>query len=252
MNIKRRDAIKKLLLENGEVTLLELSKIFPECSSMTLRRDLIYFESEGLVRRTRGGCVALKQLSSAVEDVFSLRALENVDNKKIIAGKALKYLQSGRSVFLDSGTTLVFFAREIPDNYYNFITAGPSVAIELARKLNPYITITGGQINRNTLSISGLHSIDFIRSVNIDIAFMATSAFSAESGFTSGVYAECELKREVIERSKQVVMLMDSTKINRNMPYTFAKLDHIDVLVSDGELPEDILSLAEKCGVDVV
>lgn len=252
MNIKRRDAIKKLLLNNGEVSLSELAALFPEYSDMTLRRDLIYFESEGLVRRTRGGAVALKQLSTSVEDVFSMRALENVDQKRVIAAKALQFLKIGHSVFMDSGTTMVFFAREIPDNHYNFITTGPSVAIELAKKLNPYITLTGGQVNRNTLSVSGLHAIDFIRNVNIDIAFMAASGFSLDSGFTSGVYAECELKREVIARSKQVIVLMDSSKIGRSLPYTFARLTDINAIVSDAGVPAEMREAAAKVDVAVV
>ena len=58
MNIKRRDAIKEILNTKGEVMLKELEQMFPDCSSMTLRRDLKYFEDNGFVKRTRGGAVA--------------------------------------------------------------------------------------------------------------------------------------------------------------------------------------------------
>ena len=252
MNVKRREEIKKLIQKNGEVSLEELGTLFPDCSMMTLRRDLIYFESEGLVRRTRGGCVALKHISASIEDVFSLRALENVDKKKVIAGKACKFLQSGQSIFIDSGTTLVFFAREMPDYYFNIITTGPAVAIELSKKLNPYVTISGGQLNRNTLSISGLHSIDFIRSITVDVAFLTATAFSNDAGFTCGIYPECELKREVIAHSRQVVMLMDSTKVDKNMPYTFTRLENIDALVSDNDLPQEVKKLCAKYGTEVL
>lgn len=252
MNTGRREEIEKMIRQNGEVSLEQLGDIFTGCSTMTLRRDLIYFENKGLVKRTRGGCIALKQISSSIEDVLSVRALENIDKKKALAFKACNFLQAGQSVFMDSGTTLVFFAKEIPDNYFNIVTTGPAVALELSKKLNPYITLTGGQLNRNTLSISGLDAIDFVRNTTVDIAFLSAAAFSTDAGFTCEIYPECELKREVISHSRQVIMLIDSTKADKNMPYTFARLNDIDALVSDDGLPQDIKILCEKQGVIVL
>ena len=47
MSIARREKVLTLLRENGTVMLKELEKLFPEVSSMTLRRDLEYFENLG-------------------------------------------------------------------------------------------------------------------------------------------------------------------------------------------------------------
>ena len=55
MSIARREKVLTLLRENGTVMLKELEKLFPEVSSMTLRRDLEYFENLGEAVRIRGG-----------------------------------------------------------------------------------------------------------------------------------------------------------------------------------------------------
>lgn len=252
MNIERRDAIKALLNSKGEVLLKDLEVIFPDCSSMTLRRDLKYLEDNGFVKRTRGGAVALSRLSMTAEDVYSRRALENTSAKETIAKKASAFIEGGRSLYLDSGTTLMMFAKEVPDDYVSILTSGPNIALELIKKSKPNVTLIGGQLSRNTISVSGAGANSFLSGVNIDIAFMASSGFSLQNGFTSGTYTECELKQEVLKRASKVIMLMDSSKIGKSLPYTFGTMEDIDVLVTDDELPEEIKDAAKDMNLEIL
>jgi len=252
MNSERRESIKEILRQKGEVKLKELEISFPDCSSMTLRRDLKYLEDNGFVKRTRGGAVAMSRLSIAAEDIYSERTLENVAQKYVIAKKAQRFIERGRSIYLDSGTTMMLFTREMEDEYLSIMTSGVNIAMELIKKQKPSVTLIGGQVNRNTISVSGINSCTFIREVNIDIAFMAASGFSMENGFTSGTYTECEIKKEVINRARRIIMLMDSKKIDKIMPFTFANMEDIDVLVSDDDLEEDIAREAKRKNIEII
>jgi DeoR family fructose operon transcriptional repressor len=78
---------------------------------------------------------------------------------------------------------------------------------------------------------------------------MATSGYSLENGFTSGNFNECELKKLVIEKARKKILLMDITKIDKTMPYTFATLKDIDILICDADLPDDIKKAAQENGV---
>ena len=252
MNTQRRDAIMELLNSKGEVYLKDLEELFPDCSSMTLRRDLKYFEENGYVKRTRGGAVALSMLSITAEDVYSRRALENTAAKSLIARKAAAFIEGGRSFYVDSGTTLMLFAKEIPDDYVSILTSGPNIALELIKKSKPNVMLIGGQLNRNTISVSGANATSFLAGVNIDTAFMAASGFSLQNGFTSGTYSECELKQEVLQRASSVIMLMDSSKCGKSLPYTFGMLKDVNMLVTDDMLPEDLKAAALENGVKVI
>lgn len=252
MNIERRETIKELLNSKGEVLLKELEVLFPDCSSMTLRRDLKYLEDTGFVKRTRGGAVALSRLSMSAEDLYSRRALDNTASKKEIAKKAAQFIESGRSLYLDSGTTLMLFAKEIPDDYFSILTSGPNIALELIQNAKPNVTVIGGQLGRNTLSVSGVNANMFLSGVNIDTAFMAASGYSLQNGFTSGTYSECELKKKVLKSASNIIMLMDSSKVGKSLPYTFGSLDDVDVLVSDGDIPQEIVEAAKKSGTKVI
>lgn len=252
MKQERREAIKELLRTQGEVRLKDLEQRFSDCSSMTLRRDLKYLEENGLVKRTRGGAVAMSQLSPAVEDLYSERVQENVAQKVQIAKKAQQFVEKGRSIYVDSGTTMMLFTREMADEHLSVLTSGVNIALELIKKQKPQVTLIGGQVNRSTISVSGISSAAMIREVNIDTAFIAASGYSASNGFTSGTYTECEIKREVLQRARQRIVLMDSMKVDRVMAFTFAGMQDIDILITDAGLPDAVMRRARECGVEII
>jgi DeoR/GlpR family transcriptional regulator of sugar metabolism len=225
--------------------------LFPDCSSMTLRRDLIKLEEEGYIKRTRGGAVALNRLVHNVEELYIRRAMENIEAKKKIAQIAVKLIGTSRSLYLDGGSTVMCFAKELPDIHFSIVTGGINIAQELAQKSAHTVTVVGGQLNPNTLYCSGAQSIAFIENINIDVAILGTSGFSASSGFTNGSFTEYELKKAVMRKAQKTIMLMDSSKIDRSMPFTFATIADIDALVCDVTLSADVMAEAERCGTKV-
>ncbi len=237
---ERREKIKEHIKNKGEVSLKELEESFGDFSTMTLRRDLIYLEENGFVKRTRGGAIALENLSFPLEDVYYKRALEHINEKKKIAKKAAKLISPGSSIYIDAGTSLMFLAKELKDDNYSVITDGVNIALELIKKSKLNVAIIGGMLNRNSISSSGIDALEMIRQVNIDVAFLGASGFSIETGFTNGIYDECRIKKEVIARARKKIILMDSSKVNKIMTFTFATVDDIDVLVSDDNLNKNV------------
>ncbi|MBQ2714027.1 MAG: DeoR/GlpR transcriptional regulator [Clostridia bacterium] len=240
MNHSRILSIKRLIEERGRISLNELTRRFPEVSSMTVRRDLQALENEGILIRVRGGAVSVKELNKNVEDMYSQRAISNTELKKEIAVKAVEFAERGHSIFIDSGSTTLFFAKELPDLNYYVTTNGINIAFELSRKAMPVVNMIGGVISKNNLSASGSLSQMFLDNVNVDIAFMACSGFTPENGFMCGHMNENEFKNNVVKKARKRVMLMDTTKVNRSMPFTFSTLDDIDVLITDSSLSNEM------------
>lgn len=250
----RQEQILSLLNEKGEIQISDLKDVFPQISTMTLRRDLSLLESKGLLIRTHGGAVNIKKLSSIYgeEDSYSLRAMENVESKTSIAQKALSFLDNGRSIYLDAGSTVMYLAKLIPDEPFSILTSGINIAMELTKKSKMTIYHTGGQLNQNSLSSSGPTSMSMLDFINIDIAFMAASGFTLENGFMVSNFFECELKKTVMKKAKKVIMMMDSSKINKVLAFTFGNLSDLDILISDGNLPEAVVNKALESSVKVL
>lgn len=243
-----------MLNDKGELQISDLKELFPQVSTMTLRRDLSMLEGKGLLIRTHGGAVNMKKLSSVYgeEDAYSLRAVENVEAKMNIAQKALAFLDNGRSIYLDAGSTMMYLAKLIPDEPFSILTSGINIAMELTKKSKMTIYHTGGQLNQNSLSSSGPTSMSMLDFINIDIAFMAASGFTLENGFTVSNFFECELKKAVMKKAKKVIMMVDSSKCNKVLAFTFGNLNDLDILISDGGFPEAVINKAHELGVKVL
>lgn len=248
MNTSRRETIRNLLLAKPFVSLHELETLFPDVSSMTLRRDIAYFEACGEAIKVRGGARSMKFITTSMEDNFLSRMQENGDIKELLAQRAIPMIETGRSIFLDSGTTMLRLAALMPDARVTVTTTGPNIALELMKKRQPIVNIVGGMLNRDSISVSGNQALRFLDDINIDLAFIVPSGVSADHGLTCGNYIECELKHLVVQKARHVVLLLDACKFDRSLPYTFCELCDADTIITNRPLPPDI---ARKCDAEI-
>ncbi|HZK28706.1 MAG TPA: DeoR/GlpR family DNA-binding transcription regulator [Clostridia bacterium] len=245
----RRSLLLQELDRKGEMELDELHEFMPDVSLMTIRRDLISLENEGKVIRVRGGARSRKINAVISEPAYNQRLQSHDQAKMEIAKKAQQLVSPGRSIYIDSGTTCLAFARELPDDNLFVITPSPHVALELAKRQSIKVNLTGGQLNRDTQTLTGTNAANYVKGINIDFAFIASSAFSLQHGFSCGDFDEAELKRLIIKKAQFVVVLMDQSKLGFSMPYTFAQLSNINALICDNTLPDNYLKSLRRSQV---
>ena len=249
---ERREQIRALLQSKPFISIKELEELFPDVSGMTLRRDIEYFEREHEAIKVRGGARSMRFITTQTDGTIASRKQENVHSKDTIAQRAASFLETGRSIFLDSGSTLQHIIQYVPNERFTFTTTDPAVALELCKVGLPLVNIVGGRLDHDNQTITGLQATRFLADINIDIAFLSPSGLSSRSGFTVGNYSECELKRIVVENARLVVMLMDSSKIDKSLPYTFANFSDIDILITNTSLPDDLAKMAAEKNVNVI
>lgn len=237
----RRKLIIDLVKQHGEVSMEQLKEIFSHVSEMTLRRDLEVLDQSKQIVRIHGGARSIGAIVGSSEELYANRSQENADKKKIVAEKALQLIEPNTSIFIDSGATATILTHIMPDDNFLIFTSGITCALELTRLKKSVVYMTGGRINRNSISTNGPQIISQLENINFDIAFLGVTGFTMRTGFTVSVFDDCELKRSVISKAQKVVLLMDSSKVGKVMPFTFATPDSIDILVTDGELDSEIV-----------
>ena len=252
MKNNRLVQIKEFIEKNGKATYKELEKLLPEVSNMTIRRDLATLEEENVIIRVRNGAYSVEEISKKTEEQFVHRFSYNVNEKKEIAEKTAPLIDFNGCLFIDSGSTTLYFAKELPDEKYCVITNSLNVATELLYKNKPAVSLLGGDVSRNNLVTIGSSTLDFLNKINIETAIMSTTGFSIDGGFSCGVQQESTVKSAVIAKAKKVIMLLDSSKVNKNMPYAFAKLEDVDYLVVDANFPKKLKDELEAQGIKVV
>lgn len=246
MNKLRQERIKAYILEHETATIRQLHALCPEVTTMTLHRDLDALAAAGYIVKVHGGARAAQYSG---EQSFQARAHVNLRGKKAIAQKALAYVQAGSALFLDAGTTCLALLQELPDMNVTVFTTGANFAQELQRLTKTNAVICGGSLNRYNMALSGHSTLTMLEEINIDVCFIGVSGYAEGSGFTCGKESEMLVKKKVIQKARTAVMLLDHTKLSKLMPYTFATLADIDVVVSDEAYPEEFVRAANTQGV---
>ncbi|MBO5045359.1 MAG: DeoR/GlpR transcriptional regulator [Clostridia bacterium] len=243
MKRDRIEEIAELLDKRGKLTLEQLEVFFPNVSQMTLRRDLLQLEQSGKIIRVRGGAMSVKEVQKVSGEPYTKKTAIHTDEKIKIAQKAAALIDEGCSMFMDGGTTAMYLAKEMPDFNVNVFTNGLAVAIELSNKKNLNVIVLGGQVMKDNLSTASPVAKQYFADTNFELAVISASAFTPENGFSCGSQVEADLLRLVRKKAKSLYMMLDSSKIGKIMPYTFAHVEDIDVLITDDNFPPELKRL---------
>lgn len=234
------------------VSMRELCEAFPGFSEMTLRRDLNRLQEQGVLRRVWGGAEIIDEV---IEDQFTYtaRTVAALAEKQNLVRKALPLITPGCSVFLDSGSTIHELTKALPkDSSVYVVSCNPYIVTELDSLGNCEVLLTGGTVNKKMASLNGPLALASLEGVNIDMAFLSAAAVSATAGFTNTLQSETLVQRRAMESASVTIMLVDSTKMGKIMPYTICGFKDIDILVTDKPLPADIEEKARAEGVRII
>lgn len=245
----RQEQMKEFIEQKNVVSIKELQALFPNVSLMTIHRDLDALENSGAVVKFRGGAKSVRHTG---DPEFNVRMRANNAGKLAIAKKALSLIQPHTALFLDASTTNLAVAKNLPDIHLNVFTTGPSIALELCRLHNPTVTLCCGTMNRKNLAVSGQNTLKMLEGINIDLAFIGVSGCSLDAGFTCGTESDMLVKQMVIRKARTSVLMCGREKFSCLMPYTFAKLEDVDYLISDEPLPESFVCAAHTAGVTLL
>lgn len=232
--------IAELIDKRGKLSLTQLGEHFPGVSQMTLRRDLLALEEDGKIIRVRGGAMSVKDVQKTSGEPYVKKTAIHTDEKIVIAEKAASLIDEGASIFLDAGSTALYLAKELPDIPCNIFTNGLAVATELAKKKNVMVNLLGGPLIKDNLSTASSFSSVYFADMNFELAIIAAAAFTPENGFCCGTQLEADLFKIICKKAKFTYMMLDSSKIGKIKPYTFAHTEDINVIITDNDFPEDL------------
>ena len=81
---------------------------------------------------------------------------------------------------------------------------------------------------------------------------MGANGVSLGHGFSTPDVDEAAVKRAMIAAARQVVALVDSSKLGAETLHSFARLEDVDVLITDAGLPAEARAKLSESGLEVV
>jgi DeoR family fructose operon transcriptional repressor len=248
---ERKLKILEFIEEHRKATVAELCQRF-KVSSATIRNDLRDLEMGGLLIRTHGG--AMVKTKTGLEPDMSLRKVQNIDEKRLIAAAALPLVEDGDTIVLDTGTTTYELARLLGEKKdLTVVTNDLPIALLLEEFETVRVVLVGGMVRRKfhctvASSFSGMNALS---DLTVDKAFMGANGFSLEKGASTPDLNHSETKKMMISIAARVILLFDSGKMGRNSFAIFAPLDRIDAIVTDS-LDTEVQRLLEESGIEAV
>ncbi|MBD5470959.1 MAG: DeoR/GlpR transcriptional regulator [Lachnospiraceae bacterium] len=248
---QRRNTIVDLVNQSGNISFAQLKKKIPQISDMTLRTDLKALDEAKRIVRVHGGAKSV-DVVIGTDDMLSRRSVRNIEAKQLITQKALQFIRKDTTIFLDSGSTTTMLASCMPDQSNLIYTNSLTCAVELGRLTEPFVHVLGGKMNRYSMSVCGIHTVQEVQRINFDQAFMGVTSYCEQTGFNCGVDEEAVLKKTVMQQAEQKILLMDSSKIGVKNTYTFCGLSDVDIIISDDNLSEEFQEDCRKHGIQII
>ena len=221
----RRTQLRAHLAREG---VLDLASAAEECgvSEMTIRRDLTELEREGLLKRVRGGAVAVPP------ELFERRRVSHREAKLRIAAKLAALVPQHGFVAMDASSTIHALVQEMPTSDATVFTTGIE-AFQLLRGKVARAIISGGESEASTGALVGPVALRGLQDFYYARSFISPSGIDSELGATESTIEGAELKRALRRQSQSVVVAADSSKLSRVAASVALELSEIDLLVTE-------------------
>lgn len=243
----RRKRLTQIINSSGSIKIGEIASVFG-VSTETIRKDLIYLNDQGIVKKSHGGAIAINENMTV-----DARSMENFDLKTRIAMKALEYIKSNNAIMIDSGSTTLAFATMIPKNNNLTIITNSFAAANVLIGYGNNIYFIGGELSETTMATSGLWATHSLDTVKCDVLFLGSSGFQSHHGPCAKMFLDAQIKMEMIKNSQTRIVLADSSKFHSNAIVQYAKWSEIDVLITDENAPtEHVKHIAKTTEVILV
>src|SRR3712207_1513794 len=249
---ERQHAIATLVSERGRLAVTAVAEEFG-VTTETVRRDLALLERAGMLRRVHGGAVPTGALT-LVEPGLGERRGTRAEAKRKIAAAALDLLPGmDGSLILDGGSTTAALAEVLPTERRLYVaTNSVPIAHRLAAVPAVALHVLGGRVRGITQTAVGDSTVRALADLRVDVVFLGTNGISTGHGFSTPDEAEAATKRAMAAAAHRVVVLADSSKLGREHLVRFARVDDVDVLVTDGEADAGVVAELETLGIEVV
>lgn len=231
---ERRLYIKKTLNHKKSIETKDLSKAL-NVSEMTIRRDLEYLEKKGILKRVLKGAI-LNSINNMdpIDDSLNIRTHQSIDEKKAIAKYASTLINDGDIIFLDASTTIYELCPYIIDKKITIVTNCIRICNYFNTVKNINIILAGGILRYGTLSLIGNDTNKFLRQYNTNKLFLSAKALSFNDGITDVNTFEIEAKKAAMENTKEIILLIDHTKLNKTSLIKVCDINRISKIIIDG------------------
>lgn len=244
---KRHTQILDLLTKNKKIEVTKLSELL-DVSQVTIRKDLAFLESSGIVVREHGSAM----LNDS--DDINHRLAYHYDSKQRIAKLAVESINNGDTIMIESGSCCALVALEIAQTKKDITMITNSAFIaDYIRKIGTVKTILlGGEYQNESQVMVGPMMRKCAESFYVDKLFIGTDGFTKETGFTGNDYMRSEAVRDMARQASHVIIVTDSVKFSQKGVVNLIETEKVNYVYTDQGIPSDIEEYLKEKDIHVM
>jgi DeoR family transcriptional regulator of aga operon len=260
---ERWNSLLEIVARDGS---LEVERAAAELgvSTATIRRDLDHLAQQQMLTRTRGGAMA----NSVSYDLpLRYKSARRATEKERIARAAAALIPPGSIVGLNGGTTTTEVARALATRAgmqhngngrngdgpsLTVVTNALNIANELIVRRHVKIVVTGGVARPQSYELIGPLATTLLGELTLDQLCLGVDAISVSHGATAYNEGEASINQLMVTRAREVIVVADSSKLDRHAFARICPIDKVDVLVTDSAADERVTAPFAEAGVRVI
>lgn len=244
----RHRAMQEFLAERGYATIEELARRF-DVTPQTVRKDINTLAAAKRVQRFHGG--AGMQLGSE-NIVYDQRKSMYREEKQRIGALVAQHIPEGASLCINIGTTTEAAARALLQHKnLRIVTNSLNVASICVRNPSFDVVVAGGTVRHRDNGIVGPSAERFIREFRVDYGIIGISGIDEEGNLLDYDYREVAVARTIIECSRHVFLVTDSSKFGRPAMVRVGKLADLTAVFSNAPLEQRWLTVLQNAGPEL-
>jgi DeoR family glycerol-3-phosphate regulon repressor len=247
--LTRHKDILDIARRTGRVTVEALAEQL-NVTPQTIRKDLNDLCNENLMTRVHGGAV----ITSGVDNLeYNARRELSRAEKQAIGAVTAGLIPDKASLFINIGTTTEEVARALTRHKgLLVITNNLNVVDLLCRSPDIEVIVVGGRVRASDRAAVGSFAVEFIRNFKVDFAVIGASSIDEDGALLDYDMNEVQVSQTIIQNSRQVILVADSSKLKRPAPVRIGHISDVDVYVTDELNNEKLAAVCESNGVKVI
>lgn len=229
---QRLTLIKKYLSSHISISLEEICEKL-SVSKDTARRDLVKLEERGDIIRIKGGAT----LPSANKNLIDYKERKVTVSKERIAQSASFLINDHYDLLIDASSTSALMAKFMVNKHVNVITNSIDIVDILGEYTDIPTFLLPGKFNRKNRNLTGPRTIETLNDFTVDQLFIGACGINAE-GATSPDEEEAFLKKKMMSRARQVILLADQSKFEKTFLHKVCDITEFDVIITNTK-PDD-------------
>jgi DeoR family glycerol-3-phosphate regulon repressor len=206
---------------------------------VTALDDVRHLHAEGLARRAANA-------ASAID-------LQPTPQRQRLAALAMRFVRPHMVVMMDGGATAIDVARQMASDAQAITVITNNLPAATLLSANPTIAVTfcPGRYDGDRGAAGGAETVDFIGRFRANLAILGGCGIDAEGASSTHADAAA-IKRAMLERSEENLLVLDHTKFGGRHPHAICALAEIDRLLCDTRPTSDLHKALLQANVEML